>query len=119
MADKVTIKTDPSGKLDTTPSYLKAMEERFRKWTGIENVELSEALKDISGDLWGEIRKFEAQVCREIEKRDYDDDFKELIKAKIRDLWRDIVEHQKIGVDKLGIVIRGCIDENKKNDNKN
>jgi hypothetical protein len=119
MPTEVKVQADISGKLLKTPSYLKGMEDKFKRWTTIDDPELPEALKDLSGDLWGEIRKFEAQVCREIEKRNYDEDFKELVKTKIRDMWRDIVEHQKVGIDKLGIVIRTHLEEaSKKNDKK-
>jgi hypothetical protein len=92
------------------PAYLTELESKFKRWTGIDDKEAAEALKDLSGDLWGELRKLEAQLCKEIENRELPEDFKEFAKARIRDTWRDIIGHQKIGVDKLGIVIRKHLD---------
>ena len=88
------------------PSYLIELESKWKRWTKIDDPEVGEALKDISGDLWGELRKLEAQLCKEIENRELPEDFKEFTKARIRDTWRDIIGHQKIGIDKLGIVVR-------------
>ena len=93
------------------PSYLLELEAKWKRWTGIEDPEVAEALKDLSGDLWGELRKLEAQLCKEIENRELPEDFKEFTKARIRDTWRDIIGHQKIGLDKLCIVVRRHIKE--------
>lgn len=93
------------------PSYLLELEAKWKRWTKIEDKEASEALKDLSGDLWGELRKLEAQLCKEIENRELPEDFKEFVKARIRDTWRDIIGHQKIGLDKLAIVVRKYLKE--------
>jgi hypothetical protein len=87
------------------PPYLKSLIESFSNWTGIEEELLKEPIRDISGDLWSEIRKFQAHVCEEIESRELDDEFKEYVKKKIAEMWRNINEKQKIGTDKLGIVV--------------
>ena len=92
--------------LTKKPSYLLELEAKWKRWTKIEDKEAAEALKDLSGDLWGELRKLEAQLCKEIENRELPEDFKEFTKARIRDTWRDIIGHQKIGLDKLAIVVR-------------
>lgn len=92
--------------LNKKPSYLLELESKWKRWTNIDDKEASEALKDLSGDLWGELRKLEAQLCKEIENRELPEDFKEFVKARIRDTWRDIIGHQKIGLDKLAIVVR-------------
>lgn len=97
--------------LNKKPSYLLELEAKWKRWTKIEDKEASEALKDLSGDLWGELRKLEAQLCKEIENREMPEDFKEFVKARIRDTWRDIIGHQKIGIDKLGIVVRNYLKE--------
>jgi len=102
----VKVVNNPDGSILKKPSYLLEYEKKFKDWTGIVDPQADEALKDLSGDLWGELRKLEAQLCRDCENRQIPDDFKELVKARIKDTWRDIVGHQKIGVDKLCIVIK-------------
>lgn len=102
---KVEVIHDPDGSLVKKPSYLLELENKWERWTGINDKEAFEALKDLSGDLWSELRKLEAQLCKEIENRDLPEDFKEFTKARIRDSWRDIISHQKIGLDKLCIVV--------------
>ncbi len=111
MPEEVKVKHNPQGQLIKKPSYLLELEAKWQRWTGIDDPEAFEALKDLSGDLWGELRKMEAQLCNEIENRGLSDDFKEFVKAKIRDTWRDIIGHQKIGLDKLCIVVRKYLKE--------
>ena len=106
MATEVKVTHDPTGHIKTKPSYLLELETKWRRWTGIVDPEADEAIKDISGDLWTELRKLESQLCTEIENRQLPEDFKEFTKARIRDVWRDIISHQKIGMDKLCIVIK-------------
>ena len=113
MTAKVEVKQSTGGQLIKKPSYLLELEDKWKRWTKIDDPEAFEAIKDLSGDLWGELRKLEAQLCKEIENRDFPDDFKEFAKAKIRDTWRDIIGHQKIGLDKLCIVIRQHLKEEK------
>ena len=111
MVQPVKVKQVPSGQLIKKPSYLLEMEHKWKTWTKIDDPQAFEALKDLSGDLWGELRKLEAQLCKEIENRELPDDFKEFTKARIRDTWRDIIGHQKIGLDKLCIVVRKHLKE--------
>lgn len=106
MATKVQVTHDPQGSLIKKPSYLIELENKWKRWTGIDDVEAFESLKDLSGDLWSELRKLEALLCKEIESRELPEDFKEFTKSRIRDTWRDIIGHQKIGLDKLCIVIK-------------
>jgi len=105
MTEKVEAK-----KIETTkkqkPGYLTFMEEKWVKWTGIEEPEVFEALNDLSGDLFLEMRKLTAKACEEIEKREYPDDFKNMIKDLIDETWRNIIDRQKIGLDKLCIVVK-------------
>ncbi len=108
---KVQVTHDPEGSLLKKPSYLIELENKWVRWTGIDDKEAQEALKDLSGDLWSELRKLEAQLCKEIENRQMPEDFKEFTKARIRDTWRDIIGHQKIGLDKLCIVVRKYLPE--------
>ena len=111
MAIQVKVKTNPSGQLIKKPSYLLEMEAKWKRWTNIDDPQAFEAIKDLSGDLWAELRKLEAQLCKEIENRELPEDFKEFTKARIRDTWRDIIGHQKIGLDKLCIVVRQHLKE--------
>ena len=111
MTVKVKVKTSPAGQLIKKPSYLLEMEAKWKRWTNIDDPQAFEALKDLSGDLWAELRKLEAQLCKEIENRELPEDFKEFTKARIRDTWRDIIGHQKIGLDKLCIVVREHLKE--------
>ena len=113
MATQVQVTHDPDGSILKKPSYLIELENKWVRWTGIEDKEAFEAIKDLSGDLYSEIRKLEAQLCKEIENRNLPEDFKEFTKARIRDTWRDIIGHQKIGLDKLCIVIRTHIPNKK------
>lgn len=106
MSTQVQVTHDPEGSILKKPSYLIELENKWVRWTGIEDKEALEGIKDLSGDLWGELRKLEAQLCKEIENRGLPEDFKDFTKARIRDTWRDIIGHQKIGLDKLCIVIR-------------
>ena len=111
MTTKIKVSQSPKAGLVKKPSYLLDLEKKWKRWTGIDDEEAFEALKDLSGDLWGELRKLEAQLCKEIENRELPEDFKEFTKAKIRDTWRDIIGHQKIGLDKLCIVVRRHLKE--------
>jgi len=116
MPTEVKVVHDPHGIIGKKPSYLIELQAKFKRWTGIDDREIEEAIKDLSGDLWGELRKLESQLCTEIENRKLPDDFKEYTKARIRDVWRDIIGHQKIGMDKLCIVIRKYISEDEPDD---
>jgi len=113
MVNDLKVTHDPKGSLIKKPSYLLELEEKWKRWTKISDPEAFEALKDLSGDLWSELRKLEAQLCKEIENRQFPEDFKQFAKARIRDTWRDIIDHQKIGLDKLCIVIRKHLKEEK------
>ena len=111
MTQPVKVTQSPRGQLTKKPSYLLELEAKWKRWTNIDDPEAFEAIKDLSGDLWGELRKLEAQLCKEIENRELPEDFKEFTKARLRDTWRDIISHQKIGLDKLCIVIRQHLKE--------
>ena len=110
MTEQITVQENPTG-IIPKPAYLLEFEAKWKRWTGIDEPEAYEALKDLTGDLWAELRKMEAMLCKECEDRSLPEDFKELVKARIRDTWRDIIGHQKIGLDKLCIAIRGHLKE--------
>lgn len=100
MGEKVT----STGK--QKPSYIKMMEEKFTKWTGIEDEDAHEAIDDFSGDLYLEMRKLTSKICTECEQSGVSDDTKQIFKDMIDETWRNIIDHQKIGLDKLCIVIK-------------
>ena len=93
-----------------TPEFQEVLEKKFRTWTGLEDPEISEALKDLCGDSYFEIRRMTAQLCRAIEASGIEPQkIKDLVqetKILIDDAWRSTIDKQKVGVDKLGIVIR-------------
>lgn len=113
MTDQVEVTTEhkKEGSIENRPTYMIELEKKWVRWTGIQNEKVGEAIKDLTGDLWTELRKFQAITCRECEDRKLPEDFKEFLKQRIRDTWRDILEHQKIGMDKLGIVVRENLPE--------
>lgn len=96
------------------PSYLVTLENKWVQWTGItieKEPGIAEAINDLSGDLYLELRKLTAQLCTEIEHRNYSDEFKEITKSKIDEAWRNIIDHQKVGMDKMALIIRRYIKE--------
>lgn len=119
------------------PKYLQEYIDKWEAWTGIKDEDLDEALKDISGDLNFEIRKFQSQVLTLIESFDKElnvsikapveqpdgslieeevillNFLKSFMKRKIAEMWRDIVAHQNVGIDKLCLVTRKYLDDNK------
>jgi hypothetical protein len=117
---------EKQGRVGKLPSYLVEMVEKYELWTGIEGSMVEEALNDLSGGLWTEIRKFEAQAYNFLESLPQldgnlsnsdiklNEHIKSFMKARVAEMWRDIIEHQKVGVDKLCIVTRKYIDDNKK-----
>lgn len=88
------------------PSYLVAMEEKWVKWTGLEDADAFEAINDFSGDLFLEMRKLTSKICTECETKGVSDETKEQFKEMIDETWRNIIDHQKIGLDKLCIVVK-------------
>ena len=98
-------KTKTEGKKQK-PSYLIAMEEKWVKWTGIEDADAFEALNDFSGDLFLEMRKLTSKICTECETKGVNDETKDQFKEMIDETWRNIIDHQKIGLDKLCIVVK-------------
>ena len=92
------------------PEFQEVLEKKFRTWTGLEDPEISEALKDLCGDSYFEVRRMTAQLCRAIEASGIEPqkiiDLVQETKILIDDAWRSTIDKQKVGVDKLGIVIR-------------
>ncbi len=108
----VTVKHDPEGHIRTgKPAFLLTLERKWITWTGIKDEAAFEAINDLSGDLFLNLRKLTSQLCGECENRKLPEDFKEMIKTRIDETWRDIIEKQKVGLDKLSILVRSRLDE--------
>ena len=112
---------------------------RFRKWTGIkDDPDLDEALLDLTGDTYFEMRKLisiqmshveelinnglysgfiNGEKLTETQKQSIKiskEDLKEFLRLTIEATWRAVLNKQKIGVDKLSIALKSYIksDEN-------
>ena len=94
----------------TKPHFQQLLVNKFKTWTKIEDAELEEAIKDLCGDSFFEMRKMTAQICRAVESQYTDPKQAEKLitelKAVIDDTWRCIIDKQKVGIDKLGIIVR-------------
>jgi hypothetical protein len=105
--EKTVIDTDNGNK--KLPKFQEILETKFKTWTGINDPDLSEALKDLCGDSFFEMRKMTAQICRAIEGEVLDKEKAKVLtnalKLIIDDTWRSIIDKQKVGVDKLGILV--------------
>ncbi len=106
---KTTVQTEED-KHPAQPRFQQILSDKFKTWTKIEDSELDEALKDLCGDSFFEMRKMTAQICRAVEGQLSDEKLSEKLiielKAVIDDTWRCIIDKQKIGIDKLGIIVR-------------
>lgn len=92
------------------PNYMQLLEKKFKTWTNLDDEEIPEALQDLCGDSFFEMRKLTAQVCKAVESSGLDDATAKKtvveIKTIIDSSWRSIIDKQKVGMDKLGIIIR-------------
>lgn len=86
-------------------SFHLSLAEEIRKWTNIQDEDLDEAMNDLCGGLFKEIRKFTARICDEIENRKLPEEFKNIVKDEINGMWYNIESHQKIGVGKFCNII--------------
>jgi len=92
-----------------THQNLRIMVNKFKMWTGLEDEGIEESLVDLCSNLSTEINKFQALVYKGIEEYEGVDKPEELIafiKRRVSSMWHDMEERQKIGIDKLGILIR-------------
>ena len=105
---KKTIKTEED-KSSGLPSFQQILEKKLKTWTGIQDEELSEALKDLCGDSFFEMRKMTAQICRMLESAEVSRETIDAVKEIIDNTWRGIIDKQKVGMDKLGIIVRKYI----------
>ena len=104
---------------------------RFGKWTGIEDEHIEEALIELTGDTYHEMRKLVSTVLDKIEKMIDDDlyaghldgkplteeqkrcireigneDLKSYLRITITDTWNDMLDKQKYGIDKLALALK-------------
>jgi len=99
----------PTSEDKTVHKNLRIMADKFAMWTGIEDSGVDEALADLCSNLSTEINKFQALVYKGIEDYEGVEKPEELIafiKRRVSSMWHDMEERQKIGIDKLGILIR-------------
>ena len=106
------------------------IKSRFKKWTGVEDETVEEALRELTGDTYFEMRKLISQslsvvenfvasgkYCGYLDGKELTEDEKksikevpEELKTQIRVLieasWRSILNKQKIGIDKLSLSLR-------------
>ena len=112
MSTKIEVTRETHGLAGKKPTYLIELIEKFKIWSEIDDPEIDEAIKYLSSDLYTEIRKCESRVYTYIdnwpalENKENTEEIKDFIKAQVREMWRDMVEKQKIGIDKLGILVR-------------
>lgn len=110
MDIKKTTLPQKSDKQPAKPAFEVILAKKFKTWTKIEDEDIDEALKDLCGDTFFEMRKLTAQVCRAVESQELDKKIAEKLISEIKpiidDTWRCIIDKQKVGVDKLGIIVR-------------
>jgi len=131
---KEPLESQTVGKKDGRPHYLLELHKRWCRWTEIDDPDVLESLDYLSGNLFFEMRKLTSQSCilnEETEKRlirkisaelgiqndreklravgtiifDAMRSEKEALKGLIDKSWRDIVDKQKVGIDKICIVV--------------
>jgi len=130
---RATLETQPISKAGR-PHYVFEMCKRWERWTDIEDPDVLEGLDYLSGDLFFEMRKLTSQICianEEAEKKlirkldallglqgdreklravgeivfDVIRGEKDTLKGLVDKSWRDIVDKQKVGIDKVCIVV--------------
>jgi len=110
--------------------FTKYISNRFKKWTGVYDKEITESLSNISGDTYYEMRRLISILLTEVEKKiesgeykgfldqkeltkeqkkdikNVNEDLKSALRVAVENTWRSICNKQKIGIDKLGIAIK-------------
>lgn len=104
---------------------------RWKKWTNLENDDIVEALRDLTGDTYLEMRKLtsivlsqiEAEIAcgrykgfvrgRELSEKEraesravIDEDLKRALREHIELAWKSILDKQKVGAEKLAIALK-------------
>ncbi len=125
------VEVENRNRKNSRPTYIKDMYSKWVKWTEIDDDEIAEGLDYMSGDLYFEMRKLTSRACQQNERalsemakkldKYFNDREKlrevfEIINLEMEGLkkgtkglidasWRDIVDKQKVGLDKVCIVI--------------
>jgi hypothetical protein len=112
--------------------------ERFCRWLNIEkDTKIEEALNDLTGDTYLEMRRLISELLTEIEAmisagvyegyidgkpltaeqkkgiKEVKEDLKEFVRITVEEAWRAILNKQKVGVDKLSLSLKDYMkDEN-------
>jgi hypothetical protein len=104
---------------------------RFCKWLDIKNThEIEEAIEGLTGDTYFEMRKLISRLLTEVENmvssgkysgylngkeltdeekqgiKDMREDHKEFLRLTVEETWRDILNKQKVGIDKLSLSLK-------------
>ena len=104
--------------------------KKFKKWLQIDDQEIDEALVELTGDTYFEMRKLISMVLNHVEGmittdkydgyvegnkltaeekssiKEVREDLKEFLRTTIEGSWRAILNKQRMGVDKLGIALK-------------
>lgn len=115
--------------------FQKEVADRFKKWTGLSSPEIDEALRDLTGDTYFEMRKLTRLLLNAVENlvrsgkyagfvdgkeltseqrqniERVDEDLKREIREIVDTAWRSILNKQKIGSDKLALGIKDVMSE--------
>jgi len=118
--------------------YQESLERKFEKWNGFINDDIKEAIQDVSGDTYLELRKLTSLLLTLVEKNiqenkytgyqngkplteeqkldlaHTDEDLKLAMKEIINSVWVSIINKQKVGFDKLFITISQIYDKKDK-----
>jgi len=113
---------------------------RFCKWLDIKNTkEIEEALEGLTGDTYFEMRKMISRLLTEVESmilsgkysgyrngkeltdeekqgiKEMREDHKEFLRLTVEETWRDILNKQKVGIDKLSLSLKPHMNKNEIN----
>jgi hypothetical protein len=105
--------------------YLEALEQSFERWVGTLTPEMKDALRDMSGDTYFEMRKLVSLVLSEVENEiktgryagfkdgvaltqaqktdilNVEEDLKVFLRKTIEASWRSVLTKQRTGMDSL------------------
>lgn len=119
--------------------FKKQITGKFEKWTGLRSPEIEEALMDLTGDTYFEMRKLISICLEEVERmiavgkydgyrkgqkltekqkesmKDVKEDFKTFLRKEIQDTWRVMLKKQRLGIDKMGLALKPYIKKNEEN----
>lgn len=114
------------------PTYLIDIIRNFKDWSQINDEEIDDAIEYASGNMYFEIRKMTSLLCQLNEKmvsrmikkvdknvtndrqflgevfevmRDEMEEMKKEMKSTIDATWRDMVDRQKVGWDKMSLIL--------------